>query len=366
MKQLTLSLAFLFTLCLFAQDANAQRSNKGHILITSKMDTLRGIEILSLNKQTNAFQVTYLNKVLERETLESKDVHAFYNGTYHQSETIGKSKDKVIVAYEVKGPLSFGYSRDLSGDYSFYLKQGLQVVEIPEEEAKTARTVSNFVINYREFKRGYKKTIYPEYKSLAEMTSAYNAFINPKRYKRKRYVYLENPKMGAYASVNYDVIRDIGFQMKYSFNVGLAIENAYARHLKVLFIPSIGVSEFKRDQSFQSISLKTLGIEGAIGYSYKGDGDFELNVGPTIGAKYFFDSNFTTTFPEASKVQAIETLKVTWGLAAWATLNDRWRASARYINYDLQISATGFDNLFDRDNGLNIGSLQLGAYYRFN
>lgn len=251
-------------------------------IVKAPGDTIKECEILESYRMTNEEKVTYIYNNAEL-SIPSKDLRSYYNGTdLFESEFLENENKHVLISYTVGGTSYLGQSFSKKGEVNFYIKlidQG-QVVNLTDHKYNLLPVLKSVLPDFNTFYSTRNDRIYYDYKSLAELITAYNAFRDPSLYIPVKYKYRDYIKLGINVSSgigNLTLVNDnsdLTGKLKYSF--GLNYQQFYTRRT------SLNVALHYNDLSFtgstEDADIKTISFNPGIGYSAIKNPKFDIIV----------------------------------------------------------------------------------------
>jgi hypothetical protein len=138
-----------------------------------------------------------------------------------------------LVTYEVGGYVSFGLSYTSNGDMNFYIKKNDEVTSLEKYRYGLKSFFSTYLVDFDQFYSTYKVRLSYDFKTLAEMISAYNAYKYPEKYVFEKAKDKEKGRIGIIASAGMTTTNLSGSytgDLKGgSFSIGLDRESRYSR-----------------------------------------------------------------------------------------------------------------------------------------
>lgn len=301
----------------------AQSSDSLSYIVKTSGDTIRNFRIKKAFKSTNENKVTYFRND-EKYSIPAESIQSYFNDdAFYTSEFLKRENRHVLISYIVGGTVHFGQSVSPKGGEKFYLKLNdtQEVIGLAEHRNDLLKFLEGYLPDFDTFYSTYKAKIFYEYKSLAELFTAYNAFREPGLFVPVRYKYREHSKFGissAFGKGSLELIdQQSDFKDKHNFSAGLVFRQFYTRNVGLNLSLSYNNALFKgtnedmhiMDISFDpAICLGTLikpGFDIALrggyhlGYNIHsnlsiktGDGEVlditGINHGPQIGVDFTF------------------------------------------------------------------------------
>jgi hypothetical protein len=215
----------------------AQSSDNLSYIVKTSGDTIRNFRIHKAFKSTNENKVTYFHND-EKYSIPAGSIQSYYhNDAFYTSEFLKNENRHVLISYIVGGPVHFGQSAAPKGGDKFYLKLNdtQEVIGLSEHRNDLLKFLKGFLPDFDAFYSKYNAKILYEYKSLAELFTAYNAFREPGLYVPVRYKYREHSKFGISASYGKGSLELIDqqsdFKDKHNYSVGLVFRQFYTRNI---------------------------------------------------------------------------------------------------------------------------------------
>ena len=258
-------------------------------------DTIRECEIRESYRMTNEDKVTYIYNDAEL-SIPSKDLRSYYNGNdLFETELLERENKHVLISYTVGGTSYLGQSISTKGEVSFYIKiidQGL-VVNLADHKYNLLPVLKSVLPDFDAFYSTRNESIYYDYKSLAELVTAYNAFKDPSLFIPVKYKYRDYIKLGLNASSgtgNLTLVEDnsvLNGKLNYSF--GLNYQQFYTRRT------SLNVALLYNDFSFTGSTgdadIKSISFNPCIGYSAIKNPKFDIILKGGLNILYNTGSN---------------------------------------------------------------------------
>lgn len=273
--------------------AQSSQTNSSYI-VTISGDTIRNCEIKKNHKLTNEDQVTYIYNNT-RNSLPSNSIKSFFNGSeLFVSELLKHEIKYKLISYLIGGTSSFGQAFSRKGKAIFYLKRSdtQEVVCLEDHKLNLLPFVQSFLPDFDAFYKTYNAKVYYEYKSIAELISAYNAFKEPSIYVPTKYKYRENIKFGMNASIG---IGNLAFTNSQSdlnsldnFSFGLNFKQFYTRNINFNFSISYNNSSFKGTN--EDVYIKSISVNPNLGFSKALNSKLDITLKGGLSLSYNIDS----------------------------------------------------------------------------
>lgn len=271
--------------------AQSTSINSAYIATTSG-DTIRNCEIKKSHRLTNENKVTYYyNDTVY--SLPSKDVKSYFDGSqYFVSEKLNNKY--ILINYIIGGSASFGQSFTKGGEAIFHLKRNdtQEVVRLAEHKYNLLSFLKSFLPDFDAFYSNYNAKVYYDFKSMAELISAYNAFKMPDLFFPVKYNYKKNIKIGINASLskwNLELIDDhLDFTDRNSFSLGLDIKQYYTRN--VFFNVSLSYNNAGFIGTNEDLYIETVSLDPNLGFSTTINPRLEIAIKGGFNLSYNIDS----------------------------------------------------------------------------
>lgn len=319
----------------------AQENTSGNAIIFANGDTLSSPQIVKSKKQTNQDQIVYIDGQNQKLKLSASKIKAYYlnNESFHSEEIKGDNLYK-LVSYEVGGYISFGLSYTSNGDMNFYVKKDEVVIALEKYQYDLKSFFSTYLEDFAQFNETYKVKISYDFKTLAEMISAYNVYKFPEKYVFERYKKKEMVKFGIIASGGVLNTNLSGYYEDVliggSFSFGMDLESWYSRYLGIHVPLSYNIG--KASSSNSSINLSTLNFEPYLTYRSTPKKKISFEFGAGIGLMYSFNSFLDCSLLNVSDQNKVKLKNIGFGpnFSLIANLQSRLKAQLMFAHYQIQ------------------------------
>jgi hypothetical protein len=218
--------------------ALAQKNTSRNVIIFANGDTLFSPQISGNQILTNQDGIAYTDKQNTKHKLTACQIREYYlNNEYFHSVMIKNENICRLITYEVGGYISFGLSYTANGDMNYYVKKDDEVTSLEKDKYELKAFFSGYLPDFDQFYATYKVKISYDFKTLAEMISAYNAYKFPEKYVFQRVKNKEKGRIGIIASGGLMNTKLSGFYADKltggSFSFGMDIESRYSRYLAI-------------------------------------------------------------------------------------------------------------------------------------
>ncbi len=234
-------------------------------------DTIKSPIIRTNHNESNESQVAFMQEG-SVVVLKSNDIISYFDGaSMYNSINIKGREEKKLINYIVTGPLYLGRSISKNGKFTYYIKleNDKEMVDLDLEKFDIVNFLKKYLIDFEQFKSTYKKAIYYNFKSLAEFTSAYNAYKDPKTYVAIKYKNPETIKVGFLASINPSQLKfkkDNINTNSTAFTIGVNLTNQFSRSVSLGLLSSLNLASF--NYAAEKTKINTFEIAPTLGVSY--------------------------------------------------------------------------------------------------
>lgn len=330
-----LLLAAFFVLFAFI-NVFAQSPRSETVIVFSNGDTLFSVSILKSKTYTNEDGITYLNTKKVKQKATSLQITSYgMDNDYFLSENVNNLETKKLISYQVYGYIKLGISYTSKGESNYYIKKENDVICLAEFRKNLQDFLSSYLSDFDLFYKNYSKNIAYDFKSLADVFSAYNAFKFPDKYVRETYQNKEKFQFGLLGSAGISVVKLSGFYTDVmpgpSFSAGIEFGSNYSPKFSIHSPLTFNYLIAKSEKS--STNLKTLGIDPYISYSLRKQNSNGIEIGAGLGVTYalggILEQNVSNLSGSVSQVQF---KKITFGpnIVASYILNSRLKLSMMY------------------------------------
>jgi hypothetical protein len=242
-----------------------------------------------------------------------------------------------LVTYEVGGYISFGLSYTSNGEMNFYVKKDDEVTSLENYRYGLKLFFSAYLVDFDQFFAAYKVRLSYDFKTLAEMISAYNAYKYPEKYVFEHVKNKEKGRIGVIASAGMTTTNLSGYYTDDlkggSFSFGLDRESRYSRCFALHMPLTYNVSKVKSSNT--SIHWASINFEPYLTYMPISSVNFSFEFGAGIGLLYSLNS-----YLDGSSIPGSDQNKVTLSKASFGpnfsfitTLNRKLKAQLMFAQY---------------------------------
>lgn len=365
----------LFLFCLIfkaflAHVAVAQTDNSGNAIIFAGGDTLFSPQIIKSKLQTNQDQVVFLNDQKQKQKLNAEQVKAYYfNNESFYSEKIKDDNLYRLVSYEVGGYVSFGISYTQNGDMNFYTKKNEEVIALEKYKYDLNAFFHTYLEDFDTFYTQNKVKISYDFKTLAELISAYNAYKVPDKYVFVRYRNKELISVGLIGSAGVVFTNLSGYLKENmfgsSFSLGMELESKYSKNFAIhipLFFNRIYAKTSNTSQVMYAIHF-----EPYLAFETMPQKNSSVEFGFGLGLLYALKSQLDFSTPSGFNEETVELNKLNVGpnLSITTTLSDKMKMQFLFAHYFARSSAVNQISLDDSSVKAAINNLRLVFVYYF-
>jgi len=332
----------LFIICILLaftiKHIDAQKNLSQNVIILSTGDTLFSPQIIGNKAKTNQDGIVYVDKKNTRQKLTACQISEYYlDNEYFHSEKIKSDNKCRLVTYEVGGYISFGLSYTSNGDMNFYIKKEEDVTSLEKYKYDLKSFFSGYLENFDQFYAIYKVKISYDFKTLAEMISAYNAYRYPEKYVFEPSKNKEMGRIGLIASAGLMNTNLSGYYKDDlkggSFSIGFDRESRYSRCFAFHMPLTDNIAKVKSSNT--SIHWSTINFEHYITLRTIPNKKITFELGAGVGMLYSLNSYLdASTLPESDQDKVYFT-KFSFGpnLSLIANLDRKLKAQLMFAKY---------------------------------
>ncbi|MDO9258038.1 MAG: hypothetical protein Q7U54_21170 [Bacteroidales bacterium] len=325
-------------LALTVKYADAQKNLSRNVIIFANGDTLSSPKIIGSKALTNQDGIVYIDKQNSMQKLTACQVREYYlDNEYFHSETIKNDNICRLVTYEVGGYVSFGLSYTSNGDMNFYVKKNDDVTSLEKYRFDLKSFFSTYLVDFDQFYATYKVRLSYDFKTLAQMISAYNAYKYPEKYVFEHVKNKEKGRIGIIASAGMTTTNLKGFyedDLKGgSFSIGLDRESRYSRCFAIHMPLTYNVSTVKSSNT--SIHWSTVNFEPYISLRTIPKKKINFEIGAGIGILYSLNSYLDGSSIPGSDQDKVTLTKAGFGpnFSFIANLDRKLKAQLMFAQY---------------------------------
>jgi len=202
-------------------------------------DTLKDIRIKKNYRLTNHKTVTFKKSALKNYSYTVDGIFKYFDGKdMYYSIQEKTSHSLVFVKFFADGIYKAGESVDSKGNLLYFISNSEDLVYLKSDEDLITYIKKN-IPKFSEFRKSYENKIVVSYKSLGELVSAINEFLDPKTYKKEKYKYRQSFKFGLNLyPYNYNIsTKDSEYQLHGAqyISTGLSLENRLSEHFSAYY-----------------------------------------------------------------------------------------------------------------------------------
>lgn len=331
-------LVFCIILSLTMRNSFAQKNTNLNVIIFCNGDTLYSPKIMESKIHTNQDEIAYTDKQNTIQKLAACQIKEYYfNNEYFHSVMIKNDSICRLVAFEVGGYVSFGLSYTSDGDMNFYVKKDEEAVSLEKYRFNLDSFFSAYLENFEQFRKSYKVKISYDFKTLAEMISAYNAYKYPENYVFERAENKEKGCFGVTASGGLMNTTLSGYKADNmtggSLSFGISLESVYSRRFAIYLPLSYNISSGKGTN--MSIYLSTLNFEPYLSFRMLPKKKVNFEIGAGIGLLYSINSYLDCSSLPGSDQDKVKLNKMNFGpnISFMANLDRKLKAQLMYVQY---------------------------------
>jgi hypothetical protein len=357
-------------MALTVKNAVAQKNAARNVIIFANGDTLSSPQILSNKILTNQSEIVFIDKNNTKQKLTACQIREYYlDNEYFHSVMIKSENICRLVTYEVGGYVSFGLSYASNGDMNFYVKKNDEVEALEKHKYNLKSFFSGYLENFDAFYSNYKVKLSYDFKTLAEMISAYNAYKYPEKYVFEEVKNKEKGHIGIIASVGMANTNLSGYLQDnlngVSFSVGLDYESRYSRYFAIhLPVTYNGVSG---KASNISIHLSSFNFEPYLTFRPIPSKTINFEFGAGIGIMYSMNSYLDCSQlieSDQNKVM-LNKLGVGPNFSFITNLNKKLKAQFIFTQYKAHLPSIKMSSPEDTSAKASINNFRLMISYSF-
>ncbi len=369
-------LSFLIALSIFLiGSSKGQEYLQPTSIITIKGDTLNNISLVPGKFSTNEDQVSYLDQNKVKVTLQAEELYSYHDGTdYYLSTFVNNQSVNKMVSFKLSGPLGVGQSKKSNGDHILYFKkkEDSTVVSLHPYRYELIDFLKEYLPEFDAFEQKYRVKTHYNLKTLAELASAYNAFIDPDHYVFEGFKSSLDPALGILFSYNIPTfsykLESTSFAPSLSYSMGGFIETNYSNNVGVLY--KLLYSSYRLDASnptMDFLKLKNLNLDATVFYKIKIDNKNYLYLGGGPSVLYNMNSYIGRSFVENTEATLIpvKSFGVGYHVVAQVSIMDRWVVFANYLAHGILTESFNRMALDDTSRKAVFKTLRLGLGYKF-
>lgn len=291
MKKALFIISIIFALT--AKYADAQKNLSRNVIIFANGDTLSSPKIVANKALTNQDGIVYIDKQNTRHKSTACQISEYYlNNEYFHSVMIKGDNICRLVTYEVGGYVSFGLSYTPNGDMNFYVKKDDEVTSLEKYRYGLKSFFSTYLVDFDQFYATYKVRLSYDFKTLAEMISAYNTFKYPEKYVFEKAKDKEKGRIGIIASAGITTANLSGSYADdlkgSSFSFGLDRESRYSRRFALHMPLTYNSSAVK--SSTTNIQYTSVNFEPYLTFTPISQKKVSFEIGAGVGLLYSLNS----------------------------------------------------------------------------
>lgn len=336
MKKASFIISIILALTL--KHADAQKNLSRNVIIFANGDTLKSPQILSNKILTNQSEIVYIDKNNTKQKLTACQIREYYlDNEYFHSVMIKSENICRLVTYEVGGYVSFGLSYTTNGDMNFYIKKNDEVDALEKHKYNLKSFFSGYLENFDAFYSNYKVKLSYDFKTLAEMISAYNAYKFPEKYVFEEVKNKEKGRIGIIASVGMTATNLTGYYKDDlkggSFSIGLDREARYSRCFALHMPLTYYMSTVKSSNT--SIHWSSINFEPYISLRTIPKMKINFEIGAGIGILYSLNSYLDASSIPGSDQNKVALTKASFGpnFSFIANLDRKLKAQLMFTHY---------------------------------
>jgi len=318
--------------------AVAQKNTSRDVIIFANGDTLFSPQISGNKILTNQDGIAYTDKQNIKHKLTACEIREYYfNNEYFHSVLIKSDNICRLITYEVGGFISFGLSYTANGDMNYYVKKDDEVTSLEKDKYELKSFFSGYLPDFDQFYATYKVKISYDFKTLAEMISAYNAYKFPEKYVFEPSKNKEKGRIGIIASAGLMSTNLTGYfedNLKGgSFSIGFDRESRYSRCFAVHMPLTYNLASVKSSNT--SIHWSTINFEPYITLRTIPNKKINFEIGAGVGMLYSLNSYLDVSKLPESDQDKVDFTKLSFGpnLSFIANLDRKLKAQLMFVQY---------------------------------
>ena len=361
-------LTTIIFLMAMSQMTCAQSSqNKSVYIITNSDDTIRNCSIRKPHRLTNEDKVTYFYNNTSH-SLPSNSIKSYFDGSQLFFSELLKNKNKhVLISYIIGGPGSFGQSISDKNEIIYYLKRSdtQEVVCLEEHKYSLLSFLHGFLPDFDTFIKTYDAIVVYDYKSIAELISAYNAFKEPNTFVPVKYQFKQEAKFGINASLGLGNLELENGNRYYinenNYSFGLNYKQLYSRNISLNFSLSFNNTSFIG--TIEDLYIKAISFEPNLVFTANIFPRIDIALKGGINLNYNIDS-YLNQKTEYGQQLDLSTINLGSQVGIEFTYLKRYSFFMHYLNYVIQTNeSTRFSN--NDYIKATVKSYQFGLIYYF-
>ncbi len=368
MKIVLLFLSIIMALSM--KNAAAQNNTAKNIIVLVSGDTLTSVQIVKNKAFTNEDKIEYIDSHNHKQKLEASQITAYYyeKGIFY-SEKIKNEGFNKLISYSVVGYIGLGFSYTSDGGMNFYTTKNEEVTALEKYKYDLEPFFRNYLDDFDNFYSKYKVKVSYDFKTLAEMVSAYNAYKYPEKYTNEKYSIKDAVNFSVFASggfVNSAVsgyFKDNLTGSSYSFGFDLEAKNS---RVMSIHIP-VSYNKVSAKGSDVSIHFTTINLEPYMAFRGIPNNKVSFEFGVGLGLMYSLKSYIDCSSIAGSDQGNVDfkNLSVGPNISLITNINKKLKVQLMFVSYQTKSGNTSLLSPEDTSVKARINNLRAMISYRF-
>lgn len=348
----------------------AQKNISRNVIIFANGDTLFSPHISGNKILTNQDGITYADKQNAKQKLTACQIREYYlNNEYFHSVMIKSDKICRLITYEVGGYINFGLSYTANGDMNYYIKKDDEVTALEKHRYDLKSFFFGYLEDFDQFYSTYKVKISYDFKTLAEMISAYNAYKYPETYVFEQVKNKEKSRVGIIASGGFLNTNLSGYYEDNltgaSFSIGVDLETRYSRYMAIHTPLTYNTSSGKGSNT--SSHWSTINFEPYLTYKPIPKQKISFEFGAGIGVLYSLKSYLDCSALTESDQNKVYFNKMNFGpnLSFIVNLSRKLKTQLMFTQYKAKTPNIKMSSVEDTSLKANTNNFRLMISYYF-
>ncbi len=368
MKKASFIISIILALTL--KYADAQKNLSRNVIIFANGDTLNSPQILSNKMLTNQDEIVYIDRNSTKQKLTACQIREYYlDNEYFHSVMIKSENICRLITYEVGGYISFGLSYASNGDMNFYVKKNDEVDALEKYKYNLKSFFSSYLEDFDQFYSNYRVKISYDFKTLAEMISAYNAYKYPEKYVFETVKNKEKGRIVVIASVGMANTKLSGYLQDnlngVSYSLGMDFESRYSRYFAIHLPVTYNWTSGKATN--MSLHLSSINFEPYLTFRPIPNKSISFEFGAGFGMMYSMNSYLDCSQLIQSDQNKVLLNKLSVGpnFSFIANLDKKFKAQLMFVQYKAHLANIKMSSPEDTSAKASINNFRLMISYSF-
>lgn len=281
-------LSFTLVLLKFQLVAQYSEYSLAHKIILTNNDTLIDVRLFQDKKLTNENQLTKDNFTGPGTIIKAEDIRSvIFNSGKYNSILIEPGNEYKLAKTQVIGYLVFAESFSLKTEKNYYYSIEGKSYAIADFANDLEGFLENTLPKFSDFRETYSKKVFNDYKSLAELASAYNTFMFPEKYVFVNYKNKRKFSPGVFigGSFNHLQIDSYDSESLQGGSLGLLLESRLNPRMSLYLAPYFSYQTGSNVVS--DVKLSALNLDVFPAFTLFQKGIVKLQTGPGFGLRYY-------------------------------------------------------------------------------